>query len=157
MIPVDILFRFWSFVDRKSEDECWLWRKQGNRPYGNFSIGHRNFSAHRFSYYIHNGVFDENLLVRHTCDNSRCVNPKHLILGTQLQNRQDAVERGRTAKGQRHGMGLLNDLEVVQIKRLLEETDLTLREIGETFDVSASCIGHIKYGNTHADEPRRDN
>lgn len=39
----------------------------------------------------------------HTCDNSACVNPDHLYEGTQLENRADAVRRGRTARGAANG------------------------------------------------------
>jgi len=38
---------------------------------------------------------------RHTCDNPPCVNPDHLIEGTQADNVADAVRRGRVARGQR--------------------------------------------------------
>lgn len=38
--------------------------------------------------------------VRHTCDNTRCINPDHLIGGTMLDNARDRVERGRSAKTQ---------------------------------------------------------
>lgn len=35
------------------------------------------------------------LVVRHICDNSRCINPKHLELGTVQDNVNDRVNRGR--------------------------------------------------------------
>lgn len=35
-------------------------------------------------------------VVRHACDNPPCVNPKHLLEGTQKENMRDASERGRT-------------------------------------------------------------
>lgn len=40
-------------------------------------------------------------VTRHTCDNPPCVNPEHLIEGTQAQNLADAVRRGRIARGPR--------------------------------------------------------
>ena len=42
-----------------------------------------------------NGPLSQQLVVMHTCDNSRCVNPNHLRLGTQLENIADMVAKGR--------------------------------------------------------------
>lgn len=38
------------------------------------------------------------VVVRHTCDNPRCINPNHLIPGTKADNNRDRAERGRSAK-----------------------------------------------------------
>lgn len=37
-------------------------------------------------------------VVRHTCDNPRCINPDHLIGGSLADNNKDRAERGRSAK-----------------------------------------------------------
>jgi hypothetical protein len=37
-------------------------------------------------------------VVRHTCDNPRCINPLHLLIGTRADNNRDRAERGRSAK-----------------------------------------------------------
>lgn len=37
-------------------------------------------------------------VVRHTCDNPRCINPQHLLIGTQADNNRDRAERKRSAR-----------------------------------------------------------
>ncbi len=38
-------------------------------------------------------------IVRHRCDNPPCFRFDHLVLGTQADNNQDMVDRGRSTKG----------------------------------------------------------
>lgn len=38
------------------------------------------------------------VVVRHSCDNPRCINPLHLIGGTTADNNKDRADRGRSAK-----------------------------------------------------------
>lgn len=40
----------------------------------------------------------KNVVVRHTCDNPRCINPDHLVSGSRADNNRDRAERGRSAK-----------------------------------------------------------
>jgi hypothetical protein len=56
--------------------------------------GNYNGIIHREIFFLVNGYYPE--VVRHTCDNRRCINPDHLIEGTQLDNVNDRHERGRT-------------------------------------------------------------
>jgi len=60
--------------------------------------------AHRFSWTLLVGKIPDGLNVLHRCDNPRCCNPAHLFLGTQLDNRRDCRDKGRTAKGSRNGV-----------------------------------------------------
>jgi len=52
-------------------------------------------TKHRAVYYQHTGELPE--VVRHICDNPRCINPEHLEGGTQVDNMRDCKERGRQA------------------------------------------------------------
>lgn len=113
--------RFWSFVDRKGPDDCWLWMGGGNpKRYGHFSIGPRETAitalAHRISYFLAYGV--TNLQVLHRCDTPRCVNPAHLFEGTQKVNRVDCKQKDRTAKGTEHGKHVYTEDEVLEAVRL---------------------------------------
>lgn len=86
--------RFFSKVEKT--DSCWNWLAQIDKfGYGNFSIMTKPVRAHRYSYEIHCGPIGPGLNICHTCDNPRCVNPAHLFPGTQWQNIQDMVQKGR--------------------------------------------------------------
>jgi hypothetical protein len=96
--------RFWGKVN-KTED-CWLWegalcsKGKSDTGYGTFSIDADGTMqmTHRFSWELHNGPIPEGLRVLHTCDVKRCVRPDHLFLGTQKQNMEDKVAKGRHPK-----------------------------------------------------------
>lgn len=90
-----------ELVDRRGPDECWPWKGARNalgyglvmvtRPDGTrFSQG-----AHRAAYELASGAGAGELVVRHYCDNPLCCNPAHLVVGTQADNYQDMVSRGR--------------------------------------------------------------
>lgn len=86
--------RFWSKVSIGNPNECWLW--QGSLRgdgYGQMFAQGKHRAVHRFSHYIH--TLEWPPVVRHKCDNRKCVNPHHLIGGTQSDNMQDVLDRGR--------------------------------------------------------------
>jgi len=103
MTPKDIA-HFWSRVERRGPDECWLWMGSKNsRGYGQVYLSGKRYGAHRIAFSLARGPVASKLFVCHTCDTPGCVRPDHLFLGTQADNIGDAVQKGRMATGDRHG------------------------------------------------------
>lgn len=144
-IPLDI--RFWNNVNIRGGGECWEWLA-GKTPagYGRLSIKNRTYRAHRIAWGLHyNEEIPEGLCVCHHCDNRACCNPAHLFLGTYADNLVDMRNKGRDryARGEQSGRHKLITAEVLEIRRLQKETDLTQREIAEIFKISTRCVSSI--------------
>jgi hypothetical protein len=92
--------RFWRHVQPGDLDECWEWTGSRDR-HGYGRIGERINGkfylrrAHRLSFEMHHGPVPDGLYVLHSCDRPCCVNPSHLRIGTQRENYEDSVARGR--------------------------------------------------------------
>lgn len=106
----DIRDRFYSRYVVDSESGCWLW--MGNKHKDGYGVicgkidGVRyvkagvNMLAHRASWILHYGDIQDNgeyhgTVVMHKCDNPSCVNPEHLMLGSQKDNVHDAISKRR--------------------------------------------------------------
>lgn len=88
--------RFWEKVDVKGPDDCWLWTASINPDcgYGAFNVGNGEIlGSHVVSYVMHYGDYPPELCVLHTCRDVRCVNPRHLKLGTQVQSNRERMEK----------------------------------------------------------------
>jgi HNH endonuclease len=97
--PQPLASRFWKFVVPEPNTGCWLWTgAQYRHGYGAFSIRRCvPRQAHRIAWQLERGDIPEGIDVLHRCDVPACVNPKHLWLGTVVDNMQDASKKGRIA------------------------------------------------------------
>ncbi len=145
--------RFWNFVDKKSNDECWHWTGQIlSNGYGRISLGSKKDGAdgaHRVSWKLFNKKdIPDGMFVMHKCDNPSCVNPHHLSIGTPKENTQDMIAKGRkrvvSPKGEGNGKSLLNEEKV----RIIKASTLSHAALARELGVSPNCVRGVRTGRT---------
>jgi hypothetical protein len=102
----------------------------------------RNQNLHKVLYEEKFGKLPKGMLVRHKCDNTKCINMRHCIRGTVLDNARDRDSRGRgnPPRGERSGTAKLTEEQV----RLILKSPSTTRELAEKFGVTPLHISAIK-------------
>lgn len=113
--------------------------------YGRFTRGGKKHLAHRYAYERAIGRIPEGMEVCHRCDNTLCVNPAHLFLGTHAENMADMSRKGRARKtgdpkpkGERSPTAKLSDAQINDLR--------ARRALGETVTALASAYGvHHSY------------
>lgn len=163
MIPLDEkdIQRFWSKIDKSGE--CWVWTAYRlPSGYGQISIKKKLYLASRVSYAIAHGVLPDHLHVCHHCDNPPCVRPDHLWLGTDKDNHQDMIRKGRDlvgernpmygkrrtwdcnpAYGERHPGAKLTWETVDAIRSLYRAGGITQTDLGKIYGVGQTLIGKV--------------
>lgn len=119
--------------------------------YGIICFRGKIMGAHRVAWMIKNGKIPDGMYILHRCDNPPCCNVDHLFIGTQKDNMQDCVSKGRLTrnprKGDRHPLSKIKERDIPEIRFLLQGgTSQTV--IARRFGVSRSTIEQIKYGKT---------
>lgn len=96
---------FWNRVEKTRG--CWFYMgpTRGQRGYGAWKSEY----AHRYSWRLSNGPIPKGLWVLHRCDNTKCVRPDHLWLGTHEDNMREMSRRGRSCLGDRNPARLYPD------------------------------------------------
>lgn len=149
-----LFIKFWEKVLIDDDDKCWEWQSSKNKKgYGNFylSVGHSkdlHCLAHRMSYKLRYGDFDETLCVLHKCDNPSCVNPSHLFLGTNNDNVQDKLLKVRQPilLGNDNPVAKLNENDVREIRKLYKPRKYTLEMLARKYNVHLSTIAYAING-----------
>ena len=133
-------------VPPENPEECWPWIGAINSGgYGNFNCKGVTEKAHRISYRIFCGSIKDSNVIMHTCDNRRCVNPKHLIEGTQQENVLDMISKDRAKQshiGNKNGRAILSKQDIPRILEYIEQ-GYTHKAISIIFKVDRSTITSV--------------
>lgn len=145
---------FIGHLRQTETDECIYWPWSDRRDvYVRIYIDGYKMGAHRWVYEQFHGELPHATtpgaigpVVMHSCDNRACVNPRHLILGSQKLNIQDAVHKNRMTGGR--GYDFHRKLDDRDFPTILRLKDQGVRQsvIARTFGVSDGTISQIVNG-----------
>jgi len=129
--------------------ECWYWRgAQNKQGYG--ESGPPDNRAHRLAWRLFRGEIPPGMSVLHKCDRPYCVNPDHLFLGTQKDNVQDMLQKGRCHSagptGIKNGQSKLTDEQVLAMRNDRNQTGISYRLLAMRYGVSTMTAQRVCTG-----------
>jgi HNH endonuclease len=137
---------FWSRVSIQEPDKCWIWTTRKNKGgYGNISWHNSECLSHRIAWELTNGTIPDKLNVLHSCDNPPCCNPAHLFLGTDQDNVNDMIEKGRKATllGEDNPKHKLTYQQVEEIRQAHKAGTVSYSKLAKQYNVTKTMIGYI--------------
>lgn len=87
--------RFWKYVSKASDSECWLWtgatsKSSSSTKHGKWCSGKNNTlscNANRAAWELIYGEIPKGKRIKHTCTSYLCCNPLHLKLSDDIEER----------------------------------------------------------------------
>tara|TARA_R110000803_G_scaffold197399_2_gene260925 strand:- start:153 stop:638 length:486 start_codon:yes stop_codon:yes gene_type:complete len=149
-----VIDRVLNKVIRIPFSECWIFTGATNDfGYGIVGTGARgqpNDRAHRITYRHFVGDIPNGMFVCHECDVPSCCNPSHLFLGTNQDNVNDMIRKGRNSKpprnphivGSAHPLSKLTEEQAVLIRHMYSSGSLQ-KDIAKQFGVAHQTISKV--------------
>lgn len=133
---------FHSKVKVDAVTECWPWLGMPSpKGYGTFKL-HKAYRAHRVALCLTGVSIPKGMQVCHRCDNPICCNPAHLFVGTNQDNRNDCVQKGRQQHGERHCCAKLTVEDVRFIRQPVKNGKGTTA-LGRIYNVNEATIRDV--------------
>lgn len=155
--------RMQRYTDRSGgPDTCWPWTRSRNADgYGKAGVGTRaEMRAHRAAWQVAYGAIPDGMCVLHHCDNPACCNPRHLFLGTNVDNIADKVAKGRQRgpqPGERNHSAKLTDQQALEIRERYAAGGVRQRQIAAEYGVGQSQISRVVRGQRQTSQPPQRN
>lgn len=129
-----------------TESGCWqvVSHISRNKRYVKFHRNIGNLTAHRWSYETFIGFIPQGLYACHKCDNTKCINPDHLFLGTQTDNMRDMKnkKRDRKACGEKQWQSKLTDNDIIIIRQRRANGELLIT-IAKDYNITPTNVSQI--------------
>lgn len=132
------------------ENGCLEWTaSRTSKGYGRLNVDLHPRSSHRLSWEVFYGDIPEGKQVLHRCDNPPCINPLHLFLGTNLDNSNDKVSKGRQPflKGELNGASKLTE-ELIILCRKLHSEGRSQNSLAKQFGVHQASMWRAMTGKS---------
>lgn len=126
------------------EKPCKIWHKAYfTNGYGRRKYKGKDWKVHRLVWTLANGEIPEGVVIRHKCDNKGCYELTHLESGSQKDNIQDSIKRGRHSSLKQtelnnHMCKLSN--EMVLEAYSLWQGGMVQREVAKIYNVTQSVL-----------------
>lgn len=161
VVQIEVTPLLEAAVDRyvsgcRRDGDCLVREVKG---YGWIWTGTAKHLAHRAVYVVKNGPLEPEDVVRHRCDRKQCVEPTHLLRGSQAQNIRDMWERGRQPagvgiRGEANAAAVLTD-ELVATMRREVRAGASIRAVARKHEAQYSSVRLAVLGLSwrHVTEP----
>lgn len=157
--PVEPEIRFWNKVNKNGSipkhrpelGHCWEWTASLSEwGYGNFRMKGKTLKSNRLAWQFTYGDIPDGLQALHKCDNPKCCNPEHLFLGTNKDNVDDKVNKGRARglPGESNPSHKLTFEQVKYIRERYAQGGISWAKLGKEIDISKRQVGKIIRGES---------
>lgn len=140
--------KFWPYVNKKSENECWGWNGYTNNlGYGKIYSDRIYVYSHRLSYILYKGKIPNGKEICHTCNNPNCVNPNRLEAKSHKENIQQVTKDKRWLKmdhrGEKNTGVKLKATDVAIIREQYNSKKYSAMELSKIYRVTPEHIWAI--------------